>query len=272
MRGLGATVRLEVADLFRSVLREILAGACSAGADLARMRAALERRQHELIDPVQRMALRAVVCGMLEDAEQARVMPKPPAQEPARPAAPLLSLMSRIVQAETDALLDPLTRVANRRAFDRAVQALQYRRASLAGCAVLFVDLDHFKRINDRHGHDIGDRVLRGVADRLRANISADDMIARFGGEEFVVLLTDITPDGAHAVAERLRSAIAREAIDLGAGSQLNVTLSIGIAMAGEREGIEALISRADAAMYRAKRSGRDRMTWASSPAPRCAD
>jgi diguanylate cyclase (GGDEF)-like protein len=90
--------------------------------------------------------------------------------------------MSRIVQAETDALLDPLTRLANRRAFEREVQALQYRRASLAGCAVLFVDLDHFKCINDLYGHEVGDRVLCSVADLLRNNVGVTDTVARFGG------------------------------------------------------------------------------------------
>jgi diguanylate cyclase (GGDEF)-like protein len=262
MRGPGATVRLEVADLFRSVLREILAGARSAGADLARMRATLERRQHELIDPIERMALRAVLCGMTEEAQQALISSSLP-HDPAGPTAPLLNLMTRIVQAETDALLDPLTRLGNRRAFEREVQALQCRRGSLAGCAALFIDIDHFKCINDHHGHEVGDRVLCGVAELLRVHIGPTDMVARFGGEEFVVLLTNTTSDGALEMAETLRTIVAGHAVQIRGGIELRVTLSIGIAMAGERESIAALVSRADAAMYRAKHNGRDRTTWA---------
>jgi len=268
MRGHAATVGLEVADVFQSVLREILASAHIAGADLSRMRATLERRQRELIDPLERMALRAVLCGMSEEEQQARLIASPLTPEPTRSAVPLLNLMSRIVRAETDALLDPLTRLANRRAFEREVHALQFRRGSLGGCAVLFIDIDHFKRINDRYGHEVGDRVLCGVADLLRANVSANDIAARFGGEEFVVLLTDTPANGARLVGEALRRAVAGHVVHSRGGIDLNVTISIGIAIAGEREDIVALISRADAAMYRAKRNGRDCMTWAATPPP----
>jgi diguanylate cyclase (GGDEF)-like protein len=264
----GGVVHLEVADVFRAVLREILAGAHSAGADLRHMRATLERRQHELIDPLERMALRAVLCGMTEETQQTHIIATPLGHRAIHSSATLLNLMSRLAQAETDALLDPLTHLPNRRAFEREVQALQCRRCSLAGCALLFIDVDHFKRINDRHGHEVGDRVLCAVSALLRETIDTPNIVARFGGEEFVVLLTHTTAHDARAVGEELRRALAMHAVSVRGGLELRVTISIGIAMAGEREGIAALISRADAAMYRAKRNGRDCMTWAVSPPP----
>jgi diguanylate cyclase (GGDEF)-like protein len=128
----------------------------------------------------------------------------------------------------------------------------------------LFIDIDHFKCINDHHGHEVGDRVLCAVADLLRANVGPNDMAARFGGEEFVVLLPNTTSDGAQELGEALRRIVSSHAVQIRGGIELSVTLSIGIAMAGDREGIVALVSRADAAMYRAKHNGRDRTIWAA--------
>lgn len=264
----GGVARLEVAEVFRSVLREVLASAHSAGADLVRMRATLERRQDELIDPLERMALRAVLCGMAEQLEETRIIATPLTQIASNSSAGILSLLSRLAQAETDALLDPLTHLANRRAFERQVQALQFQRGSLAGCALLFIDVDRFKRINDCHGHEVGDRVLCGVAELLRETSDVRSIVARFGGEEFVVLLTDTTEQAARELGEKLRRVVAKYSVRIRGGIELRVTVSIGIAMAGEREAIAALVSRADAAMYRSKRNGRDCMTWAVAPSP----
>ncbi|HVY81588.1 MAG TPA: GGDEF domain-containing protein [Steroidobacteraceae bacterium] len=264
----GGVARLEVTEVFRSVLREIVASAHGAGADLGHMRAALERRQRELLDPLERMALRAVLCGMAEQFEETRIIATPITPFAGHPSAGIPSLLSRLAQAETDALLDPLTHLANRRAFERQAQALQCRRGSLAGCALLFIDVDHFKRINDCHGHEVGDRVLGGVAELLRETSDVRSMVARFGGDEFVVLLTNTTEQVARDAGEELRRVVAQHSVRIRGGVELRVTVSIGIAMAGEREAIHALVSRADAAMYRSKRNGRDCMTWAMPPSP----
>jgi diguanylate cyclase (GGDEF)-like protein len=169
---------------------------------------------------------------------------------------------SKRVEAELAhrAMHDALTELPNRMLFmDRlshALIGLQRRRGSLA---VLFLDLDHFKVVNDTLGHDRGDRVLVGVAERLQGTLRAGDTAARLGGDEFVVLVEDVE-DSRQAVdvAKRLADAV-RQPIALGDAEAL-VTVSVGIAVAsGPRDEPESLVSRADTAMYQAKQGGRDR-------------
>jgi diguanylate cyclase (GGDEF)-like protein len=154
---------------------------------------------------------------------------------------------------------DPLTDLANRMLFmDRlshALLGLQRRPGSLA---VLFIDLDRFKTVNDTHGHDGGDQALLCIADRIRGVLRAEDTASRFGGDEFVVLCEDVG-DERHVVdiAGRLASAVA-EPIALGA-VEVVVTPSIGIALANGPTDPEALVRHSDAAMYRAKKRGRNR-------------
>ncbi|HYW91098.1 MAG TPA: DUF484 family protein [Gammaproteobacteria bacterium] len=178
-------------------------------------------------------------------------------------------------------LTDPLTQVRNRRYFDERLQE-ELRRASRQqgslGC--LFMDLDHFKHLNDAHGHAAGDRVLAGVARRVQSQLRASDVLARYGGEEFVALLPDA--DAAHTarVGERIRAAAAAESFASAADGPLYVTLSIGgaagVPPAAATAGGErlhawgaALLHTADRALYEAKASGRDRMVLREQPANR---
>ncbi|HYW02531.1 MAG TPA: DUF484 family protein [Gammaproteobacteria bacterium] len=171
-------------------------------------------------------------------------------------------------------LTDPLTQVRNRRYFDERLQEelrrASRRRASL-GC--LFMDLDHFKRLNDAHGHAAGDRVLAGVARRVQSQLRASDVLARYGGEEFVALLPDADASHTAQVGERIRAAAAGESFASAGGAPLYVTLSIGgaagvppEATAAAGEGLHAwgaaLLHAADRALYEAKASGRDRMVF----------
>lgn len=150
---------------------------------------------------------------------------------------------------------DPLTGLANRRAFTAALDA-----AIAAGraCSVALLDLDHFKTVNDVHGHAVGDQVLVDVATQLRAAAGGQGVVARMGGEEFVWLLQDMTP----AQAEML-CAYACEAVR-GASMALPVTISVGLAQRKQEENARALLERADQALYAAKRGGRDRVEVAS--------
>lgn len=173
--------------------------------------------------------------------------------------------------AERAARSDPLTGVPNRRAFR---EALVRTLAGSAGapCSLLFVDLDHFKRVNDTWRHAVGDRVLVAVADALVAGVREEDVVARFGGEEFVVLLGHTPATVAAQLAERLRERVADLVIPLVGG--VRVTVSIGVAevvyLAGEApEAVaERLIDAADAAMYTAKRHGRNQVVVAPSSGP----
>ncbi len=161
------------------------------------------------------------------------------------------------------AVTDPLTGLHNRRYMSGQLGAL-VRRAVHGGDPVsaLLIDIDHFKRINDTFGHDVGDEVLREFAVRLATNVRAIDLACRLGGEEFVVIMPDSALEGAHRVAERLRLHISGSPFRVaGAEEPLAVTVSIGVAATlAEGDTPDALIKRADAAVYEAKRAGRNQV------------
>lgn len=153
---------------------------------------------------------------------------------------------------------DGLSGLLNRRYWEEAVAAEFERCARTGACAsLLMLDLDHFKSINDRHGHPVGDEVIRGVAEILRGALRGDDVPGRYGGEEFGVLLPETPEAGAEVIAERIRRRIERAAL---ARSGLRATASIGIAEIGARDvDYTVWISHADRALYAAKERGRNR-------------
>ena len=166
---------------------------------------------------------------------------------------------------KTEALVDPLTGIANRRAFlTEGTQIV--RRQSISGCpgAVLLIDLDHFKSINDRFGHAIGDRVLQVFAETARANIKTTDLIGRLGGEEFGAVLYDVDRERALITAERIRSAFAAAAAEVD-GRPAMATVSVGMVFNEDSTfDVPALLAQADQALYHAKERGRNRVEIAS--------
>ena len=162
-------------------------------------------------------------------------------------------------------LTDPLTQCLNRRGFDHALTR-ELSRAARAGSAfaLLAVDLDHFKQVNDTYGHLAGDVVLRATGKLLTTSARAGDVVARVGGEEFAVLLADTGGDGAQLFATRLCERIASHAFEIGAEQRaVRITTSIGVAISptrGTTDFGELLWSRADDALYEAKRAGRNRV------------
>ncbi|WP_426308339.1 GGDEF domain-containing protein [Acidovorax facilis] len=164
------------------------------------------------------------------------------------------------IQADTDGL----TGLLNRRALDRYAQASEGRDHPV--CLIL-MDIDHFKAVNDGHGHPTGDRVLTEFARLLRNMLRSDDIVARFGGEEFAVLVPHDDMDGTRVIAEKLRRAIERAVFTTSQDAPLSLTASFGVACgsAGERAWT-ALVERADAALYRAKAEGRNCVR--SAPVP----
>lgn len=163
------------------------------------------------------------------------------------------------------ATTDPLTGLPNRRQLTGAIE-MEISRSQRTGrpLALALLDVDRFKSINDSYGHPAGDAVLRTIADTLRRVIREGDILGRFGGEEFLVLMPGTTGDEARMACERLRAAIAEAPIPLPGGSCIAVTLSAGFARMSGDEYFDQLISRADAALYEAKSRGRNLVRMAA--------
>ena len=160
------------------------------------------------------------------------------------------------------AATDPLTLLANRRGFE-SFAAIVLAQAERAGDSVALVsfDIDHFKRVNDAHGHEAGDRVLQALADALRSGSRTADVAARVGGDEFVLLLPKTGPDEAKEVAERVRSCFATRPVLLASGGEIHATASAGLAVSEVGSApLASLLSQADAALYDAKHAGRDQV------------
>jgi diguanylate cyclase (GGDEF)-like protein len=182
-----------------------------------------------------------------------------------------LSLEAEAAQrvAETLATTDPLTGLCNRRHFlELADSEFERSRRSRRPLAVLLMDIDHFKSINDTQGHAAGDKVLTHVAQLCRGNTRMQDTTARLGGEEFVVLLPDTPIETAREVAERVRAAVAENtALCQPDGAAIRATVSIGVAViASNDNSAEHLLERADRAMYAAKDAGRNRVRSSGVP------
>jgi two-component system cell cycle response regulator len=166
------------------------------------------------------------------------------------------------------AITDQLTGLHNRRYMARHLDSLiSNAQKSNKPLAFLIMDIDHFKSVNDTHGHDIGDEVLREFANRISANIRGIDLACRYGGEEFVVVMPDTDVDFAYTIAERLRQGVETTPFEISRmPGSLKVTISIGIAASlGGDDNAEKLLHRADQALYRAKREGRNRVIKAAA-------
>jgi diguanylate cyclase (GGDEF)-like protein len=168
-------------------------------------------------------------------------------------------------------LTDALTGVYNRRYIDRRLleEVGRARRQSYR-ISCIYIDVDHFKRVNDTHGHQAGDDVLRDVAARIKAELRMSDVMGRFGGEEFVALLIDADLDAANMVAQRIRASVAGQPFMLAEGQALAVTVSVGVSTLDDFErghAIEdvasALVAQADQALYQAKQNGRNQVVAA---------
>ena len=176
-------------------------------------------------------------------------------------------LSDALAKMREEADTDALTGLRNRRAFDRELARLAGEGDALgASSCLLMVDIDHFKRVNDTCGHLFGDRVLQGVARAIAATVKGRDLAARFGGEEFSVLLPGTDAAGAVCVAEQIREAVSGIRIRRAQSEQTiaSVTVSVGVAQRAPGESFDGWFERADKALYKAKNNGRNRVEKAT--------
>jgi len=179
-------------------------------------------------------------------------------------------IRSKLAHSQEEARTDALTGLNNRLAFQEELTELpkSLEDDSHIPC-LLIIDIDHFKQVNDTYGHLAGDQVLAAIAQEIRASIRGRDMVARFGGEEFAVLIRDTPRSGCKVVAENIRSNIEQCSVDLineeGKALTLSVTASVGGAWLRIKESTEEFIARADRNLYSSKENGRNKVTWETS-------
>jgi two-component system, cell cycle response regulator len=272
MRGVLEGVGCAVADA--ESCDAVLAAARTQGADVLLLDAALGCALSDLKRDPDLFRIAVVLVGRAADMETAAAALEHGAHDVLRDDAPPGEVVARVRAArrahemqeqlltrerdlEALAYYDELTGVANRRFAVRQLQALLSRaRRHGQELSVVLLDADRFKSLNDRHGHGAGDDVLRGLADRLCSRVRQEDIVARFGGEEFLVILPDTDGSGAATAAEDLREAVAAQPFTVGRIA-LPLTVSAGWAT-WRGEPLERLVARADRGLYAAKEAGRD--------------
>jgi len=222
--------------------------------DTQRLRQLVRRRMESVFGHLERIR---DLQGEQRDAEQAELTAL--RRRLAELEEETRQLRARLEEQRRKAMVDALTGIPNRLAFDERLQQ-EYARWKRFGEPLSLVvwDVDHFKRINDRLGHQAGDKVLKVIAKKLAEGIRETDFLARYGGEEFVMLMPGADLDGARRASDKLRERIARTPFRF-KGQPLEITLSAGIAQFHRGDDPRAVFERADAALYRAKEAGRNR-------------
>ena len=247
----------------RQLLREVGSSLLNAGQDAERLGSQLDGTVTQIEHSKSLDEIRVLLRAAIDEARAMRESTSALKSHFDAKTREIQTLQQELDRARKRALTDTLTGLANREALYGAVDsAIQDAEAHDTVLCLLLVDIDHFKRVNDTHGHLVGDRVIRFVASTLKRLIKGKDTAARFGGEEFAVVLPDTPASGAMALAENIRRAIAdarlvrsdtREPL-----SQITVSVGVGSYRRGEEA--NALFDRTDQALYAAKSGGRNRV------------
>jgi diguanylate cyclase len=243
-----------------SLLHETSQIVSNSGVHAMNFGATLENHSQKLQEPASAEAIHQIVSDLLIETQQMTVANVNLSRQLDTSAQEVLTLTERLERAQVEAFKDPLTGLLNRRGFDNAIAKINPGSDQLAGSALLMIDIDRFKQINDSHGHLVGDQVLRAVAQVLKARTKGADIASRLGGDEFAVLLPDTVMMGAVALAEQIRTTLLQRRLRLIQRNDYiaNLTLSIGVAHSGKGATLESLIRRADTSLYAAKEAGRN--------------
>ena len=250
-----------------AMLSRVIATIDTAQADAGQFRIALASFDGVLAKPTSNDDLARALVDLAADTDQMRTSISTMSGELHSNRAEVERLTDELARLREDVLTDPLTGLSNRRGLDLALAEL--KRAVDAGdesFALVLIDIDHFKQVNDVHGHQAGDRVIQQVGNAMRSCVRGSDTCARHGGEEFALLLPATAAGGAKTVMEHVRNAIRRTQVTFPKTSSPGkpVTVSAGIAGFIAGESIDDCMRRADEALYTSKRDGRDRITLAA--------
>ncbi|MBL4826291.1 MAG: diguanylate cyclase [Spongiibacteraceae bacterium] len=230
--------------------------------DMSRYKSALQSCEQQL-STGSSDSLQTLIVQLLEDTHQIYNSTHTTNQSISQLSKEIDVLRSQVEQLTEQASTDALTGIANRRVFDTRYNKLLTEATHLGySFSLLILDIDHFKSFNDKYGHTIGDMVLRFVANILDKMTKGQDIAARYGGEEFAILLPDTNLQGGITVAEKIRIAIAKQALKAGPEKRNvgRITVSIGVAQFKESDKNDSLIKRSDACLYKAKNAGRNRV------------
>jgi diguanylate cyclase len=214
--------------------------------------------------------LRAIIADLMASTRNMSRLNGKLSEQLGEAKTEVIELREALESIRTESQIDPVTTLANRMFFDTALaDALRHAQRTGDELAVLMTDIDHFKKFNDTYGHLTGDQVLRLVAMSIKQNVKGLDTAARFGGEEFAIILPGCNLRGAIQVAEQVRKAVmSRELVKRSTGENLGrVTISIGVSVFRKEDTPTTIIERADTALYAAKRGGRNMVLAETDPA-----
>jgi diguanylate cyclase len=261
LSGARAAVTMEtMGDNMSALIDDVLGKLESSARQTADYKQALSAATGELGSDRSPADVRQLVEGLIAATRAMEQRAKSLEGELQASSQQVSELRDKLADVRKESMTDPLTNIANRKAFDDAVEAGRRGADDGEEVSLLMCDIDHFKKFNDTWGHQTGDQVLRLVASCLAENVKGRDTAARYGGEEFAVLLRGSTLDAATKVADQIRGNVeTKKLVKKSTGDVLGtITISIGVAHFAPGETVEAVIRRADACLYGAKHSGRN--------------
>lgn len=254
---------LKVRSEISSIVKEIGGTVTDAGANAEQYSSSLNDLAQNLTQFEEIGELRSMLRSIIDETREMQQATLTMQESFDRKSAEISELQQELERERRKANTDPLTGLANRSTLLEALDAaLEDPEATLPPC-LLMADIDHFKKVNDTHGHLVGDRVIRFVAETLRRMTKGKDTAARYGGEEFAILLPDTPLEGALALAESVRKTVSDARLVRSDNKKPigQITISLGVSVYRQGEVLERFIDRADRALYASKKNGRNRIT-----------
>lgn len=262
-----STDRLDnISQDVRSLLTQVLSLVSDAGDGVENFSCTLKEAEQALTSNSSAAELSSVVGLLLKETETVLDSSTLYKEQLVASGNEVERLRNDLEQVKQEALRDPLTGLGNRKKLDQDMASVLDAVSGGEQACVIMLDVDHFKRLNDRFGHLVGDKVLKFLASTLTAAVKGRDSVVRYGGEEFCIVLREITPEGAKSVAEGIRKSVQDAKLKRSeTGESLGrVTISLGVTAVSAGEEAEETLNRADKALYISKNQGRNRVTCAS--------